>query len=62
MDEDTIVTRQIPSKEQGIAFSDMAIAPNGDIWFVEQGSANRSALGLIRMDGIFTDNLEAPLP
>jgi virginiamycin B lyase len=50
----------IPSKMQSIGASSFALGHDGNLWFTEERG---SALGLIRMEGIFRDDFEGnPAP
>jgi len=63
IDDGAVNRIQIPSKQNDVMILGIALAANGDIWFSEdRSSGGNSALGLIRMDGIFNDDLEPPLP
>jgi virginiamycin B lyase len=60
---DGAINRQpIASKESNLTAVALSKAANGNLWFTENGTRGASALGLIRMDGVFADNLEAALP
>jgi virginiamycin B lyase len=54
--------QQVATKESNVIAAGFSKASNGNLWFVENGTRGASALGLIRMDGVFADDLEAALP
>jgi len=62
VDHGAVSRRQAPSKSTPLSYAMMTGAPDGDIWFVEGSSGANSALGLIRMDGVFTDDMEVTVP